>query len=108
MTPSGPLRFKGLESVADNATDLITAHGPGPDYPFVFVNNTMMRATARRREDFIGHRLVDVGLPPRLTALWIAKMEEIARTRQPASVEFEARLADSTQVLQSRIHPLFA
>ena len=49
MTPSGPLRFKGLESVADHATDLITAHGPGPDYPFVFVNNTMMRATARTR-----------------------------------------------------------
>jgi len=107
-TPSGPLRFEALGALADDATDLITVHGPGPDYPFLFVNNTMLRATARRREDYIGRRLVDIGLPERLTSLWIAQMDEMARTRRPASLEFETRLAHGTQVLQSRIHPLLA
>ena len=107
-TASGPLKFEGLEAVADAATDLITIHGPGPDYRFLYVNEAMARNTARKREDYLGRKLTDIGLPERLTRLWAGHMDHIARTREPAGIEFEARVTDATQVLQSRVHPLFA
>jgi diguanylate cyclase (GGDEF)-like protein/PAS domain S-box-containing protein len=104
--PSGPLTFDGLEALANNASDFISVHGPGPDYRYLFVNETLARSTARRREDYLGRKLSELGLPDRLTRQWAEVMERIAQTREPAGLEFETRLTDSTQVLQARVHPL--
>jgi diguanylate cyclase (GGDEF)-like protein/PAS domain S-box-containing protein len=108
MATAGPLTFEGLEAVADAATDFISVHGPGPDYRYLFVNEALARATARRREDYLGRSLAELGLPERLTQLWAGHMQNIAQSREPAGLEFEARLVDQTHVLQARVHPLFA
>jgi len=93
-----------LRAITEYAEDYIILYGL--DFRHLFVSRSVARALGREPEDFPGHTLEEMGLPPALAAQLRACMARVLESGTPERLEYRLRVGGSTRLMSCTMAPM--